>query len=889
MTGVGDILSAARRVARRRRLKRPVAAFLGFFEAIAIASLPAWAASWLLARLVPEWWRIELRAAASSWPRGVPRQHIPDGRDTLRLLEASRNPNPSPDVRRHEGTRGNPDATWALLLPLTSRGHGSDVASLWHRLERNLDRLAASTRDASDGSTATRNVKRTIRAYVAVDLRDGVFDSEDARARIAARLRDLDAVVFIDPLPPAYQGNVCWIWSLMARTAAADGADHFVLLGDDVEMLSDGWLANVEEEFESVAIERGLPYGCACVAIRDVSFPCFPTFPVVHKFHLEAAGGELFPREFRNQHGDPFLFEIYRRWGASRFARGAELRNQVGGKDVARYEKAGDLVWRGRILTDAIASVERLLCESVGRDAARRARVPCLDVVVPTYRCDVGVLRELSRLECIRDASVHTLIVVDRPEAPTVTEIKTQLASYEANKVVRVLVMPVNAGAAHARNTGMFQSFGDHCVLLDDDVTPEPGLLDAYIAAIDRHPDAAAYVGLTSLPLPVTAWQRALAACRICYFYGIATVTEYPPWGVTANICVRGRTNNSVMFDPRFPRSGGGEDVDFCIKLQQKGFGRLVSVPDARVTHPFWKAPLRQISGWASGDVLCLDTLPHRSFLTLPDWAEISLFCAFLSSTGLRSCWTVVAVVIATEVAMLFPRFYLNAGDSMRRPLTRAIAALMGVVPPMIQDATRLWSKVRRARVSKLLRRFDWMNGTGRHGQEVLLHSVAKSVAFVLVAGATGALPVSLPSVEEESSRAASAAAFAVFYAMWFARQTGSLSLLEPQRLRGPSLSFEPEPGVTPFVVLAYQRTGSNLLCGLLSAVPGVNMHFEVFNEKASFRRDGQAVTDPDALRRRDADPCEYFREIMRDHEASASAVGFKLFPEHATRQVSLF
>ena len=93
------------------------------------------------------------------------------------------------------------------------------------------------------------------------------------------------------------------------------------------------------------------------------------------------------------------------------------------------------------------------------------------------------------------------------------------------------------------------------------------------------------------------------------------------------------------------------------------------------------------------------------------------------------------------------------------------------------------------------------------------------------------------------------------------------------------------EPGVTHFVVLGYQRTGSNLFCGLLSAVPCVNMHFELFNEKASFRRDGETVTDPDVLRLRDVDPCAYFEEAMRDHEMTATAVGFKLFPEHVTRQ----
>ena len=54
----------------------------------------------------------------------------------------------------------------------------------------------------------------------------------------------------------------------------------------------------------------------------------------------------------------------------------------------------------------------------------------------------------------------------------------------------------------------------------------------------------------------------------------------------------------------------------------------------------------------------------------------------------------------------------------------------------------------------------------------------------------------------------------ASMYSLWCARQAGVFSsMFQPQLLQGPSLPFRPEPGVTPFVVLAYQRTGSNILC----------------------------------------------------------------------------
>jgi glycosyltransferase involved in cell wall biosynthesis len=153
------------------------------------------------------------------------------------------------------------------------------------------------------------------------------------------------------------------------------------------------------------------------------------------------------------------------------------------------------------------------------------------------------MLRALATMPVSADAHLahlHTLIVVDRPSASNVAEIQ-QLTSYAPGRVVRVHVMPENAGAAVARNVGLAQSFGDHCVLLDDDVIPQPGLLDAYLGAISRRPDAVGHVGVAKLTEARKLVEDAVLACRITFFYGIARVKE-PPWGVTANLCVRSRT-----------------------------------------------------------------------------------------------------------------------------------------------------------------------------------------------------------------------------------------------------------------------------------------------------------------------------------------------------------
>ena len=184
---------------------------------------------------------------------------------------------------------------------------------------------------------------------------------------------------------------------MLASRAVDNDAEFVVLLGDDIyvheEKSSLGWQDDVETCFRNISTETGLPFGCGCVAIQDEAYQTFPTFPVMHRLHLDVFKGELFPPEFCNQHGDPFLYEIYRRWGASRYTTSAQLTNTVGGAAQPRYNKAGSQLdtrqdkWRGEVLSRAIESLVDLL-DRQAPEVAAAARVPCLDVVLPTYRCD---------------------------------------------------------------------------------------------------------------------------------------------------------------------------------------------------------------------------------------------------------------------------------------------------------------------------------------------------------------------------------------------------------------------------------------------------------------------------------------------------------------------
>ena len=143
---------------------------------------------------------------------------------------------------------------------------------------------------------------------------------------------------------------LCWIWDKLAKIAVNKyDNDFFVLFGDDIEIHGD-WQQEVLDSYCQYAVHY--PFGFGCVAIQDESFPVFPTFPVMNRTHLDIFW-DLFPPQFKNQHGDPYLFELYRRFGNARFTPTSYLKNKTGGNNKARYKKI-NFTWRDTILSKSI-------------------------------------------------------------------------------------------------------------------------------------------------------------------------------------------------------------------------------------------------------------------------------------------------------------------------------------------------------------------------------------------------------------------------------------------------------------------------------------------------------------------------------------------------------
>jgi hypothetical protein len=464
------------------------------------------------------------------------------GRDFIRLSGVS-NESVPPIVKNDVIHTKDSQYRWGLLLPISSRGlTKSKCDSMLKQFKTSLfESTTAADRDL-------------ITIYMGIDKGDLVYDAPDSTKMLAELFKGVK--IKHHPLfEVGYRGKLCWIWDKLAQYAVRDGADFVVLLGDDVELKTSNWKREIEEKFLDISHKRNLPFGIACVAFQDTAFPVFPTFPVIHRRHiLEVYQGNLFPPEFMNQHGDPFLFEIYRRWGASEFADTAQLKNTVGGKDCARYLKHNVCEWRDTVLSKALSEMDQWLAsnsyssstaphtDGLRHQTASAGKFLCLDVVCPTYRCELNMLERIVALRTDESYHVSTqfLLVVDNPQHPNLQDIiNLQRYGHEKGQNgvrVRVHVNKENVGASESRNKGRAQCFADYAVLLDDDIIPDTNLLNAYYGGIKRYPDAKVWVGVTKLPRPQSLMQHALYACKMTFFYDIAERKTNPPWGVTSHI-----------------------------------------------------------------------------------------------------------------------------------------------------------------------------------------------------------------------------------------------------------------------------------------------------------------------------------------------------------------
>ncbi|KAL0050914.1 hypothetical protein WJX82_009838 [Trebouxia sp. C0006] len=169
------------------------------------------------------------------------------------------------------------------------------------------------------------------------------------------------------------------------------------------------------------------------------------------------------------------------------------------------------------------------------------------------------------------------------------------------------------------RNALLEASAAQYVVFFYDDVEPSLGCLDAYVQAARQHPEAAGFAGPTCLPHGPGLVAAAVQLSDVGFFWEAPSSTVFPkvPWAVTANMMIK---NTNLRFQDCYPKTGGGEDVDFCLRLP----GHLV---------------VRHVFNWAYGDGQLLSKFPHLAYRRPPHGLELSCLLLLWHACHFAMTW----------------------------------------------------------------------------------------------------------------------------------------------------------------------------------------------------------------------------------------------------------
>jgi len=253
-----------------------------------------------------------------------------------------------------------------------------------------------------------------------------------------------------------------------------------------------------------------------------------------------------------------------------------------------------------------------------------------LDIVIPSFRADIGVLKSIRNLDVPTELVRSIIIVLDDPTH----SVPEELDEWAMSPDITIIRNSKNLGASGARNRGIEEVRGDWVLFLDDDIMPESNLLHVYSKAIRAQGDKVpGFVGVTRFPKPVNSFTKGVVASDILTFFDLAEKKKEMPWGVTANLLVKRTAIDNHRFRSCFPKAGGGEDIDFCLEISKTTGARFATEPMAVVHHPWWNNGTRsyhRFFRWAYGDSRLPALHPQYRWRNIPNSAEI--FAIFIIS-----------------------------------------------------------------------------------------------------------------------------------------------------------------------------------------------------------------------------------------------------------------
>ena len=280
-----------------------------------------------------------------------------------------------------------------------------------------------------------------------------------------------------------------------------------------------------------------------------------------------------------------------------------------------------------------------------------------VDVVIPSFRLEEKYLLTILNLVKPANTDIKFYIVVDNPFIDSPPAIKPLIN----NQDTFLIINEVNMGAAETRNIGMAAGSADWILFLDDDIVAGKDLLEIYVNAIIRYPEEIGFLGLIKFPYPTKNFTKAIGVSGSMDIFSIAGRKKYFAWGATANIIIKRKAVGTLKFSHAYPKLGGGEDIDFFLKMRRKNnYKNFKTLPEAVVYHPWWhdeKTDFKRPFRYGKGNSLLGALNPeytYYDFLNTPEALLVSLIISivllFIRQPWLLPMLAFIAGIIIIEI-----------------------------------------------------------------------------------------------------------------------------------------------------------------------------------------------------------------------------------------------
>jgi len=251
-----------------------------------------------------------------------------------------------------------------------------------------------------------------------------------------------------------------------------------------------------------------------------------------------------------------------------------------------------------------------------------------ISVIVPIHTWHKE-LRKIMELEVEKGDVVEFIFIINGDN--NLSRIVRTVSSLikKSDREFKIIDLSRNMGASYARNIGLDNCRGDVVLFLDSDVIPREDLLINHLRHYKNKRDTIGILGdvrffdITKRKIP-----------RAVHFTGFDRPFENPSgmpveWGPTANISFRHDVIKNIRFDCDFPKKGGGEDVDFGLRVTKAAKNFIFTDNKACCYHRMWDGLgncLSRFFRWGFAEGRLMKKHSDRMYFAFPNRFELIFF-----------------------------------------------------------------------------------------------------------------------------------------------------------------------------------------------------------------------------------------------------------------------